>query len=252
MPVKKTTALKDKIKDFESTGQVSLSSADIAEFKQPEPEVKEVSVNGDVKIKASTLADRDPLINTTEVATDQLKTTMGLSAPVINIVHEDIDDKLEEVVITQADKDRFIDALVANTRFELPFTIFNGRIKGTFRSRKQKESLAILSQLRRETDNGEIKTLVEHATRTRQFCLLCQLKELRGTQFQEFTDPMFNTLVEGKEVSPAWLINVKFFDDMEDGLLVAVYRQLRIFEKKYWTMIENAEEQNFWKTEESS
>jgi hypothetical protein len=253
MPIKKATSLKDKIKSFESSGKINVSSEDLAEFSPAELEEESRKQEGPVKVVVPKAVNSDPLTNTPDNSTEKLSDTIARTDPIIDITPAtESNEDLEEVVITPEDKERFLTSLITNARFELPFELFNGRIYGTFRSRKQKESLAILTQLRSETDRGKVKTLVEHATRTRQFCLTCQLKDLRGTKMPEFSEPMFPTIKDGKETDPEWIKNVEFFDNMDDGLLSALYKQFRIFEKKYWSMIENSEDQNFWKTGESS
>ena len=168
------------------------------------------------------------------------------------------DDELETVVITAADKKRFQDCFVDGTRFTRGFSVLGGRVKGVFRCRKTAESRAIMTELTRlAIANGYSAS--DYAAANRKALLHCQLAELSGVVKPEFQAPLravekINIETKTKEiVPPAWVLEMDIaFDNVGDAVEDILYKELKTFEKVYWTMVRNAGDQNFWDPEDST
>ena len=130
--------------------------------------------------------------------------------------------------------------------FELPFSLFNGKIAGKFRSRLQAETNATISYISHECRKERIVTGIEYTNRLRNMLLATQVAELNGTAFLPLKAPLLRTMDGEKVIEPGWLDQVTYWEKQNDGLVNALYRELQIFERKYWVMVENAKDQNFW------
>lgn len=161
-----------------------------------------------------------------------------------------------QVDVTPEDKEAFLRALIDDSRFERPFTIFNGKVSGVFRSRLLNETRAIMCEIQRQLRNGEFDTDIEYGTRMRHALLRFQLKELDGKSYQIPEEPLsaVATVEDGKEkvTPPAWVEEADVFFNGSEAKFAAVYAQLCVFEAKYWTMTQNADDQDFWQTEDST
>lgn len=251
--------LKEKLAtEFKEGGRAGLSSADVANFasgkKLPDKPVEEVT--GDVKTHVK--ADRiDPMVTVAEdgdtgravaeAAPNDAKS--GRIEPLVDTAEEM--SALESVVVTESDRELFLDALVSGERFVLPFSTFNGRLSGKFRCRSQAESYAIMQQLNRECREERIFNALEYATRLRNMLLSAQLVELNGDTYVTMQEPLLRT-VDGKNVkSPGWLAQVDELEAKNEAIVSALYVELKKFERKYWLMVDKAEDQNFWSPGES-
>lgn len=252
----KTPTLKEKLAQQLTKGAVNLSSADVAGFDKPE---KGEAVIGDATLKApTTIGDVDPLMavgvagDSGKSVGDNIKNTATTEKLMAKLA---TDGSLlpEEINITQAEKDLFLDCVVTGKRFELSFSLFNDKIKGRFRSRSQIESAAILARLNWETENKHVHNALEFATRLRNMLLTAQVAEVRNTKYDVMKEPLYRT-VKGltETVEPGWLTQVDGWMGEHEGLVSAIYRELQLFERKYWVMVNNAGDQNFWNPAEST
>jgi len=163
---------------------------------------------------------------------------------------------LADVEITADEKARFIDTLVKGGRFELPFSLYNGTVNGVFRSRTTRETRAILGELYRELQAGEFQAPDEYPARMRHAILRFQVQELQGKEYPAPEEPLMATVTTedplGKK--PGWVEEAETFfgSDQQEALVTAVYEALRLFEQKYWAMVQHAGDQDFWQTEGST
>lgn len=165
-------------------------------------------------------------------------------------------DDTGPVTVTAADKRRFTDAFVDGKRFTREFELCGGAIKGVFRSRKTGETRAILEELIRQAIVHN-HSMVEHAAKIRHALLHCQLAEFKGVSRKELEAPLkavekidkVNKTVE--IIPPDWSEEMEIIcNDMGEGLVNSLYRELKIFEKVYWILVKNSSNQDFWHPED--
>lgn len=239
----------------------AISSDDIASFAVPDKKAKEPV--GDVTVPEAAEAKKDPVMNVANLgdAADGLNKRVDSSAAgtkltqdIVNIASDPALASFVPVTITPADRESFIDALITNTRFCVPFELFDGRVRGIIRSRKQSETLAIIARINYElTALKQNESPVEYAARLRNMLLAAQIAEFNGTKMAELKTPYMRT-VNGKDdvQEPGWLSQVDYWLDQHDGLTIAIYTELQKFERKYWTMVKEATNQNFLNPAEST
>jgi hypothetical protein len=220
----------------------TIGSSDVAEFTAPAKDGKK-EISGDVKTPLTDNAKKDPVLKAADdggaakALADEGSTTSAIAEP---------------VVITDSDREAFLEAMVSGNRFMLPFELFNGKVKGRFRSRTQIETNASISYLSYECRNEKIVTGIEYSNRLRNMLLAAQVMELNEVGFVELKAPLLRT-VNGKDVvEPGWLDQLTYWENQNDGLVNAIYKELQIFERKYWVMVDNAKDQNFWNPAEST
>jgi len=250
-------SLKEKLKqDLATDGKVAISSEDLGEFKTKEAEVNAAREGAAVSTKVSETAKKDPMMAAGADGDpgQAISDTSGSTAPVAEQAGDLTRGLIlpDEIIITNKEREAFLDALVSGDRFKLSFSIFNGRITGVLRSRSQAESHAIIQQLNRESTQGAVMTQLEYATRLRNMLLAAQVEELSGEAYVELASPLLQTVKGDETVKAGWLPQVNVWVDKNEGLVAALYRELQKFERKYWTMVENSDNQNFWNPVEST
>ena len=232
--------LKDKLAEKLAQGG-AIGSTDIAEFSPPPKDGKK-DVSGDVETPLTKNAKKDPILKAADdggaakALADEVSTASTIAEPVI---------------ITDKDREAFLDAMVSGNRFVLPFELFNGKVKGCFRSRTQAETNANISYLSYECRKEKIVTGIEYSNRLRNMLLATQVMELNGIAFIELKAPLLRTQDGEKTIEPGWLDQVTYWEKQNDGLVNAIYKELQVFERKYWVMVDNAKDQNFWNPAES-
>jgi hypothetical protein len=248
-------SLKDKLKkEVETTGKLEVSSADVAAFEKAEE--KRQPVEGDVKVEASQQPANDPVLQQAAKAEpgksidEQSADSRDKHKMAVDLSNATTLPKL--VTITDDDRAAFLEAIVTGERFKLPFTLFNGKIKGVIRSRKQAESHAILSRLSQELRDQSIVNEMDYAVRLRNMLLVTQVDELQDTAYAEMKEPYMAVKDGEKLTDPGWIGQMRAWEIQPEGLVTAVYKELQKFEQKYWTMVENADDQDFWNPAEST
>lgn len=245
-------ALKEKLsREFKEQGVAKLSSADVAGFVKGETAKTAEPVTGTVD---ATVSDKklDPMVQIADDGKPGEVIAGKVAAADSNPRVEPLVDTAEEasvlavVTVTAADRDAFLDALVTGDRYVQPFSLFNGRITGKLRCRSQAESYAVMQQLNRECREGGVTNALEYSTRLRDMLLAAQVQELNGTEYTELAAPLLQTVDSGKQIKPAWLAQVAYWEAKNEGLIAALYVELKKFERKYWLMVDNADDQNFW------
>lgn len=161
---------------------------------------------------------------------------------------------LSEVEISEADKEAFLDCLIDGGRFEREFSLFNGKVTGRFRSRTTKETTAILGELGRRARKNPDMTDVEYSATLRHCVMAFQVAELNDVEYPVLDGPLKATydLDTDSATEPKWWKMVEKFDGMSEGLEQAVYSALMDFERVYWTMVQKANDQDFWHPEGST
>ena len=230
-----------KAAEMQKTGAISLSSADLADFSKSEkPRPPGEEMQQDTVVDARPRAKEDPLLK-----------IAGQSVPSGIATHAD--SEAAKIVISPAEKEAFLEALVTGDRLVLPFSMFGGRVAGKMRSRKQDEAVAVFNMMAKDLASSSVRSGAEQVLRTRFILLACQLEELNGTTFEELAKPLNETVGKGGTVvPPGWTGQLEYFESLSEGMVTALFDRLRDFETKYWAMVANAGDQNFWKPGESS
>lgn len=238
--------LKEKMREFEAgkVGTVSVSSADLSENPDGAGEATQGTVTGKVpeEAKKGLFAESDAVAN-------------AHKALLPSYIEETID-------ISQDDRDAFLQSLVTGDRYERSFSLFGGKLTGIFRSRLIKESDGIVAWLQHLVNTGRIDARVVYLTMVRNAALATQVKSLRGMineDFEELAKPLApvshtvkTTDKDGKTVydvkvdEPGWLKAADAWGERPEALVTAIHVELQKFEKRYWTMIKEASNQNFW------
>ena len=157
----------------------------------------------------------------------------------------------EKIDISEADRSAFLQAIVTGGRYEREFSLFGGRLKGVFRCRKVQESDGIISWLSHLVNNKKLDAKIEYMTMMRNAILAAQVKSLRGLvneDFPELAEPYGPTRsADGKEVvEPGWLGVARSWGERPEALVTAIHMELQKFEKRYWAMVMDSGNQNFW------
>ena len=153
----------------------------------------------------------------------------------------------EEIEITAEDKKVFLDAIVQGERFERPFSIFGGKLTGRIRSRLRIETRAIATLIRTRMDAGTVKSQAELEAVQRPAMLATQISELNGTTYPELPEPLLPAMgADGNMVAPGWYTLLDKWMRRDDSVVEALFKEIRKFEFKYWTMTDMADDQDFW------
>lgn len=239
--------LKEKMRDFEAgkVGTVRVSGDDLTDKPSGKGEATTGTVAGEVpeEAKKGLFADAGSV-------------SEAHSALLPSYISETID-------ISQEDRDAFLQALVTGERYERSFSLFGGRVTGVFRSRLIKESDGIVAWLSSLVNERKIDARVEYLTMVRNASLAAQVKCLRGSvaneDFEELAKPYAPTrkIVDGTDkdgkatrtyetVAPGWVQAADAWGDRPEALVTALHMELQKFEKRYWTMVKESANQNFW------
>ncbi len=184
---------------------------------------------------------------------NEAKTDVFTEADATSEMHRDmapsfIEDKID---ISEDDRAAFLQAIVTGGRYERDFALFGGRLRGVFRCRKVQESDGIISWLSHLVNAKRLDARIEYMTMMRNAILACQVKSLRGLvneDFPELAVPYGPTRSDdGKEVvEPGWLGVAQSWAERPEALVTAVHMELQKFEKRYWAMVMDSGNQNFW------
>ena len=231
--------LKEKMKEFAEgkIGSVKVTGADLASGgtgAQDEPATeKHGTVQADVP--------------------DEAKSDVFSHAGATSDLHQGmtpsfLEDKID---ITEEDREAFLRAIVTGDRYERPFSLFGGKLTGVFRCRKIVESDGIIAWLSHCVNNGKADARIEYLTLMRNAVLAAQVKSLRGMvseDFPELAAPYGPTRsADGKTVeTPGWVAMADSWGSRPEALVTALHNELQLFEKRYWAMVMDAGNQNFW------
>lgn len=242
--------LKDRMKDFAEgkSGTVSVSGADLAAAASGAGQAGGGPVKGTVKADVPQEAKDDAFAGADATAALH----QGLVPSYLQ----------EQVEITQEDRDAFLQCLVTGGRYEREFSLFNGKLTGVFRCRKIAESDGILAWLNNLIMTGKIAARIEHMSLMRNALLAAQVKSLRGLLNEDYEElpapyapvrkPVVRRDENGKDVpdvdveEPGWLRAAAEWGKRPEALVSAIHGELQLFERRYWTMVMEAGNQNFW------
>lgn len=162
------------------------------------------------------------------------------------------------VTVTDREKKEFFDSVISGSRYKASATLFNGGLKVVFRSRSAIESEAIDSFIRKRVALGKIQSNQEYADTMRFAVLAAGVEELNGEKFPTLTEAgetnigMFYSETKTGLDEPKWLWLYDKWRARAESVVAVVVEAYFAFEAKYWLMIGNADNENFWKTGEST
>ena len=228
-------------------------------FSDSKPEAapaKSAPVVGDVKVAVPPDADQDPLLSraASAVGSGIADDLAGIGAAASANVAPVPDDAFApaEVTLTEAEREAFLDSLVSGHRYERRFSLFGGRVTGRIRCRSTEESQAIATWMNAGVRELRFKAPLDYAVEMRNCLLAAQVMELNGTRFPALQQPLFRTQAGDTVTDPGWLAQTAVWVQQPEPVVAAVYEELRLFERKYWTMVVHAQDQNFWNPAEST
>jgi hypothetical protein len=170
---------------------------------------------------------------------------------------------MDEVIITQEDKDTFLEALVTGERWCRSLSLFNGRLPIVLRSRTNAETRAMHNEVQRRAAAGEYQTVTDMQGVMRLVSLRFHLQEIQGVEYQPPEAPLLAQIdtvrnSAGKVVAvnvaaPGWYDEMmNFYNELPEAVVTSIYKEIREFEYKYWTMTLNCSDQNFWNPDSST
>lgn len=236
--LKQEQAKQDLIDSFNETGnlvidQDALNSLGPVDQGEPEPLVEK-----DVEANVPKIADSDLFM---QENTDNSSKLLEMESSYLP----------EVVTITPADKASFVDAILADSRYMRPFSFYGDKVTGTFRSRTVEEHDAIAVYLSKLMIADEIKNDAEYYRHLRALSFTAQVAKFNGVEFNEMQKPL---LANDDGTEPGWLNTYRRWldrDNQTPGLTAPLFKALRKFERKYWTIIDSAGDANFFDPAES-
>jgi hypothetical protein len=193
---------------------------------------------------------------------------VGKSVDVVDHVSSDSDlksaliDKMKEldsmsskdrtVKIEQKHKDAFLDCIVSGERYMEEFSLFGGKIRVKVRCRSSEETDAIEAYARREISAGRITLNSEYATLMRKLLLAAQIEEVNGVKYDTLKKPLFYIETKDGLTPPAWSDQIDLWASKPDYLVASLFECIIGFEARYWGMIRESKNENFWKSGEST
>lgn len=253
--------LKDKLRavneDLTVDGKpitgVTISQADFAAASEESVAPASAGpVVGDVKATVPKVAGEDRMLN---AGGDGGKLSADMSKGDSGTAGEDIADTAlftkEEIIVTDAHREAFISAVLSGGRFTEEFSLFGGAVKGKFRCRSAHESEAIATRMNEGVRLARYQSALAYSVDIRNALLAAQVAELNGVAYSELEAPLIPTSTKGVVADPGWLSSANAWGEKPEPLVAAVYDALRLFEKRYWTMVMHAADQNFWHPAES-
>lgn len=240
----------------------NLSSADVANFTkeniadQKETKPKTASIDKDSIIEASDPGKFDDLnsLAKEEHIKDAIdKASIGPTNS-IDISKEFPNANKVKVNILASDKDAFINAAITGERMRLKFNLCNSNIVITVRNRTLPETQAIINRLRAEMLDKSILTNLDYSIRLRSMLMAAQIESFNGTDYPELAEltPLNRTKTADGFEEPGWLKFVDHWANMQEGLHGMIWNTIWEFETKYWAMVEDSKNQDFWLPEVST
>ena len=211
----------------------TISGTDVAQFSAGQPADTSSGVDAAIEedTEASLTDTKDPVIAQAK------KDTLGHTT--------------KKVVVSADDKDAFIKALVNNTRFTRAYSCVGGAVRLVLRTKTIDESNALVAAFTKDIRSGNYATSVEQTTRLRSLLMVFQVAELNGVQYTPPEAPLVTCVSDAGTQQPAWLERVAQFDTLSDGLHSVIWGCIADFEDRYWTMVEQANNSDFWQPGES-
>lgn len=201
----------------------------------------------------------DNIGSSTEVPVEKVPDGVVEKAELPGVIRHSYSDKAkingelyskEDLVITAAEKSGFINSMITGERYIQEYSIFGGKINVKIRSRTNKETQAMYSYMRHVLDDNR-SNVISLESDMPYILLVSQIEEINGVKFPEMKAPYCYTSSAGKVEDPGWFEDLKAWKDKPEGLTNALINRVQLFEYKYWTMVTEASNKNFWNSDTS-
>ena len=245
------------------SSSVSINSQNLSEFvnRLPKKEQREQTVLEKAVVSAFKEADDEERRDNAKAEAEAK--ARAEAASTVNVKEYSVGDGLlalasgtagaaEKATVTKQNKDDFCSCLISNSRYTEKFSLFGGKVSLTIRSRTLEETDSIEAYLRWMAATGGVYTAADYSNLARNILLATQVQEMNGVSYPELKGPMRMTEVDGKREPPGWLPQLETWGKMADAIALAVIRCVVEFEARYWFMVENAKDANFWLHGEST
>lgn len=232
------------IKELETNKRLSIDSATISALggsglQEEKPAEDPMTTTVDANVPKA--AESDPLME----KTPEHQKNLAFSD------QKEIEFLPDKVSVTPEDKSAFIDAVLQDGRYVRSFSLYGGKVTGTFRSRTSREHDAIIGFLTSRVQTGVITNDADYFHNLRALVFMAQVERLNGVEYACMAEPLFP---KQPDSDPGWLEAYRFWLDREErncALTGPLFEELRKFERKYWTMIACSGELNFFDPAES-
>ena len=247
----------DKELGIGGSGRVNLNAASLASGLTEKTDATAAPEFKEVKGPITTTLEKDEAVDPMLAKGAEREAGKDIAKDKIQVASSDeikrlmeIPPAMDTVTITDQERSAFIDAIVTGKRYTETVSMFDNRVEVEFRCRSADESHAILSLINRECQDGTINTALDYSTRLRNMLLTAQVKRLNSLTFEELAKPLMMVYKPGVITEkPEWVKSLEYWQNYgNEGVASAIYRQLQLFERKYWVMVGSAVDQNFWQT----
>lgn len=154
--------------------------------------------------------------------------------------------------VLQRHKDAFIHSVITGDRYTEEFDRLGGKLHIVVRCRSSIETDAIESYARRMVIMDKVKLQSEYSSMMRKLLFTAQIEEINGVKYPEMKGPMFIESHDGKIEMPGWEGDYRAWEGKPDALVSALIDCILVFEARYWYMVSNSDNENFWNPEEST
>lgn len=237
----------EKVEEVTTTETTTATTQPTQPTTEEETPKKKENVFDDVKKESKIEAPGD------SVTADVVEKASSVESPESN-VYKTINReqyRAEELVITPKEKQAFLDSLVTGGRYTQAYDIFGGRVHVVVRNRTTDETNAMYAYVRYALSRpGNTAASVD--SQLPFVPLVAQIEEINGVKYPEMKAPY--TFVEDKGVTtePGWYEDFLAWVKKPEGLTSALVNRIQLFEYKYWTMVKEASNADFWKTDTST
>ncbi len=225
--------------------KLAREALDSAE-KSLEDEDKESDEKSELRVDVESGVDGDRQLSSASEAIGFDKERVDM------LVNDNKKSDIDGVVVTDDDKNAFIDALVTGKRYKSSVVMFGGRLLLKMRARTVGESEAIDSYLRRCVVSGRIKVGVEYSDLMRLCLLVSDVEQLGDEQYPEMEKPLIAVSGPDGVKDPPWIKMLDVWRSKPEGLINAILPEVFKFEVKYAEMVKRGIDGNFWRTGEST
>lgn len=157
-----------------------------------------------------------------------------------------VTDTNRKVTITEEHKNAFLACIVTGERYKESFDLFNGKLHVVIRCRSTEETDAIMTKMSRDVSLGSLKSDYEYAAEMRILMITAQVERTNDTIYPEMRAPLLQT-AKGQDVTPpGWLEDFEAWKKRPEYILSALSSAIAEFEARYWRMVYEAGNINFW------
>lgn len=157
-----------------------------------------------------------------------------------------------EVKVEEQHKAAFVESVLTGRRYVETFSLLGGKLVIRVRSRSTEETEAIQAYVRKNASSGALLTDYDYSSLMRKLLAVAQVEEINGVKYPEMARPLFFTEDEEGRTPPAWEGLLGAWSAKPEYILSMVTKCILEFEARYWHLIKNVDDVNFWEPGEST